>query len=217
MGIRILLADDHEIVRNGLRALFERESGMDVVGEAENGRVAVALAKKLRPDVVILDIGMPDLNGIEAARQIGAAAPGVKILALSMHSDRRYVAGMLKAGASGYLLKESAFRELVIATRVIANNQRYLSPKITDVVLKDYLEWLNHSETTCAPGLSPREREVLQLLAEGKSRKQIALDLKLSLKTVETHCRRIMKKLDLHSVADLTRYAIQEGLISMDG
>jgi len=211
MSIRILLADDHKIMRDGLRSLLEKQSDMEVVAEAENGRTTVQLAQKLLPDVVIMDIAMPDLNGIEATRQIIATAPSVKVLALSMHPNRAFVTGMLSAGASGYLLKDSAFEELARAIRVIVMNQTYLGLGITKAVVKDYVRHLSATGPS-APHLSPKEREVLQLLAEGVTTKQIASRLYVSVKTIETHRQKIMEKLDIHSIAELTKYAIREGL-----
>ncbi len=211
MSIRILLADDHKIMRDGLRSLLEKQSDMEVVAEAENGRTTVQLAQKLLPDVVIMDIAMPDLNGIEATRQIIATAPSVKVLALSMHSNRAFVTGMLSAGASGYLLKDSAFEELARAIRVIVMNQTYLGLGITKAVVKDYVRHLSATDPS-VPHLSPKEREVLQLLAEGMTTKQIASRLYVSVKTIETHRQKIMEKLDIHNIAGLTKYAIREGL-----
>lgn len=216
MAIRILLADDHKIIRDGLRNLVEKEPDMEVAGEAENGRRTVGLARKLGPDVVIMDVTMPDLNGIEATRQIRGECPNVKVIALSMHSDKRFVLGMLEAGASGYLLKDCAFEELSRAIRSVAGNQTYLSPGITDVVIQDYLIKSSTLKTPTEPILTAREREVLQLIAEGKSTKETADILHVSIKTVETHRRQIMDKLDLHSIAALTKYALREGLTSLE-
>jgi two-component system response regulator NreC len=214
MGIRILLADDHKIVRQGLRTLLEKEPDMAVVAEAENGRASVRLARELSPQVVIMDVGMPDLNGIEATRQLLAESPKIKVIALSMHSDRRFVVNMLKAGASGYLLKDSAFEELANAIRVVMANKTYLSPGVSDIVIKDYVQGPKPDNSAFSI-LTAREREVLQLMAEGKSTKQIADRLHVSVKTVETHRQQIMSKLDMHSVAELTKYAIREGLSSL--
>ena len=216
MKIKILLADDHKIVRDGLRTLVEKEPDMEVVGEAENGRQAVRLTQELTPDVVIMDITMADLNGIEAARQIHKEIPEVKVIALSMHSDRRFVAGMLEAGASGYLLKDCAFEELTRAIKNVVSNKIYLSPGITDVVVKDYLGKSTKASRSVFSNLTNREREVLQLLAEGRSTKQIAQSLHVSIKTIETHRRQIMKKLNMHSIAELTKYALREGLTSLE-
>ncbi len=215
MAIRILLADDHKIVRQGLRTLLEKEPDMEVVAEAEEGRMAVRLARKLAPQVVIMDVGMPDLNGIEATRQVLADTPGLKVIALSMHSDRRFVVNMLKAGASGYLLKDSAFEELAAAIRVVMLNKTYLSPGVSDIVIKDYVQGPREDSSVFSV-LTPREREVLQLMAEGKSTKQIADRLHVSIKTIETHRQQIMTKLGIHSVAELTKYAVREGLSSLE-
>jgi len=213
MTIRILLADDHKIVREGLRTLIGKQPGLEVVGEANSGRMALNLARELKPDMVIMDITMPDLNGIEATRQIHSEIPGVKVIALSMHSDKRLVAGILMAGASGYLLKEDCDSvELARAIQAVASNQTYLSPKIGEVVIKDYVRHLSITTSSPFSILTPREREVLQFLAEGKSTKEIASSLHLSVKTIETHRNKIMEKLDIHSIAELTKYAIRERL-----
>lgn len=216
MSIKILLADDHKIVRDGLRALIEKYPDMEVVAEAADGRTAVRLVKELCPKVVIMDISMPDLNGIEAARQILAEEPQVKILTLSMHSDSRYVKEVFKVGAAGYLLKECAFEELANAIYTVAADQIYLSPRITHVVINDYLSKLPIAKASVFSVLTAREREVLQLLAEGKTTKEIAFSLDLSVKTVEAHRQKIMEKSDIHSVAELTKYAIREGLTSLE-
>jgi DNA-binding NarL/FixJ family response regulator len=215
MSLRILLADDHKIMREGLRTLLEKQPDMEVIAEAENGRTTVALSRKLKPDVVIIDIAMPDLNGIEATRQIIADTPDVKVTALSMLSDTKFVREMLSAGASGYLLKDSAFEELGKALHTIVNNQTYLSPKIASLVVKDYLGNIAKDSSTF-PVLTNREREVLQLFAEGKTTKQIASCLYVSVKTIETHRKKIMDKLGFKSIAELTKYAIREGLTSLD-
>jgi DNA-binding NarL/FixJ family response regulator len=216
MVIKILLADDHEIVREGLRNLLEKQEGFEVVAEAEDGLTAVKKAKKLSPDLVIMDIGMPDLNGIEATRQILAESPHIKIIALSMHSETRFVSEMLKAGASAYLLKDSAFEELIQAIQASRSNKIYLSPSIAEKVIKNYITSFPRESFSPFSILTQREREVIQLIAEGKSTKKIASLLFLSIKTVETHRQNIMEKLDLHSVAELTKYAIREGLTSLD-
>ncbi|HUT31111.1 MAG TPA: response regulator transcription factor [Sedimentisphaerales bacterium] len=216
MSTRILLVDDHKITRQGLRSLLENEQDMEVVAEAEEGRTAVRLVRELLPDVVIMDVSMPDLNGMEAARQIVGESADVKIIALSMHSDALFVTEMLKSGASGYLLKDCAFEELARAIRTVAADKTYLSPSISGVVVNDYVHLLSKGESVDAEVLSSREREVLQLLAEGKSTKQIALRLHISAKTVETHRRQIMEKLDIHSVAELTKYAIRKGFTSLE-
>jgi len=216
MSIRILLADDHKIVRDGLRALIEKQSGMEVIAEAGDGRSTVQMVQELLPNVVIMDIAMPDMNGIEATRQITATAPNVKIVALSMHSNKRFVAEMLKAGASGYLLKDCAFEELNNAMRAVIANRTYLSPKIADIIIKDYTRLFPKTEFSVFSILTLREREVLQLLAEGKTTKEISSSLNISAKTVETYRKQIMDKLDIHSIAELTKYAVREGLTSLE-
>lgn len=216
MSTRIILADDHGIMREGLRALLEKKPGIEVIAEAENGRTTVELSRELKPDVVIIDIAMPDLNGIEATRQIVAESPGVKVIALSMHSDRKFVREMLSAGASGYMLKDSAFEELDKAISTVNDNQTYLSPGIADTVVKDYLGKIVTDNSAASIALTNREREVLQLFAEGKTTKQIASLLFLSIKTIETHRKQIMGKLGLNGIAELTKYAIREGLTSLE-
>lgn len=215
MTIRVLLADDHKIVRDGLRTLLEKHADITVLGEAEDGREALQMARKLSPDVIVMDIAMPELNGIEATRQILADYPGIKIVALSMHSDKRFVSEMLKAGASAYLLKDCAFEELITAIRTIIKGKIYLSPGIAGVVLADYISSDRKTETSAFSQLSDREREVLQLMAEGRSTKEVAAHLNVSIKTVETHRANIMSKLDIHSIAELTKYAIREGLTTL--
>lgn len=215
MKLRIVLADDHKIVRDGLRNLLEKDPEIVVVGEAEDGREALQLAKKLSPDIVIMDIAMPDLNGIEATRQILAEVQRIKIVALSMHSDKRYVSEMLKAGAAGYLLKDCAFEELITAIRTVARGKIYLSPGIAGVVLEDYIRTGSAADASVFSLLSDREREVLQLMAEGRTTKEVAAQLHVSVKTIETHRTHIMAKLDIHSIAALTKYAIREGLTSL--
>lgn len=216
MTTKILIADDHKIVRDGLRILVEKQPDMVVVGEAEDGRKAVKLALKLVPDVVIMDVTMPSLNGIDATRQIHKEQPHIKLIALSMHSDRRFVTGMLEAGASGYLLKDCAFEELAQAIQGVISNHIYLSSEITDIVVRDYVLKSSAKPSSAYGDLTDREREVLQLLAEGKSTKQIANSLTVSIKTAESHRRRIMEKLNIHSIAELTKYALIEGLTSLE-
>ncbi len=217
MSIRVLIADDHKIMLAGLRSLLEKQTDFEVVGEADNGRKAVQMAQEKKPDVVVMDVSMPDLNGIEATKQIIESLPETRVIALSMHSDKRFVMGMLRAGASGYLLKDCASQELANAIVQVAGGKKYLSPEITGVVINDFLLGDSSEDVAIAASqLSPREREVLQLIAEGWSTKQIASHLYVSIKTIETHRRQIMKKLDLHSIADLTKYAIREGLTSIE-
>jgi len=216
MSIRVLLADDHKIIREGLRSLLEKQPDIEVVAEAENGLATLKLVDETAPNIVIMDVAMPDLNGTEATRQIIAKAPTVKVIALSMYSDRRFVIGMLSAGASGYLPKDCAFEELVQAIRTVAADRTYLSPSIVDIVVKDYFHHLEKTDSSVLSILTSREREVLQLLAEGRTVKEIARHLSLNVKTIETHCQQIMHKLDTHSIAKLTKYAIREGLTSLN-
>ena len=216
--IKIVLADDHQIVRHGLRSLLSAEPDIKVVGEADNGRAVVRLVQELSPQVVIMDISMPDLNGIEATRQILNDFSGVKVIALSMHSDSLFVLNMFKAGASGYLLKDCALEELVKAVRTVMNRKIYLSPSISDIVVKDFvIGWSPEDSSSSAYSiLTAREREVLQLMAEGKTTNQIAESLCISVKTVEAHRKQLMTKLDIHSVAELTKYAIRQGLTTLE-
>ena len=213
--IKVVLTDDHMIIRDGLRALLEKQPDMEVVAEADNGRTALKHVKELSPDVVIMDIGMRELNGIDATRQIVKMSPGVKVLALSMYSDKRFVKEMLKAGASGYMLKDSAFTELIDAIRVVVGGKIYISPGVASIVLEDYLEDSTERESSIRSLLTSREIEVLQLLAEGKSTKQIALSLSLSIKTIDSRRARIMQKIGIDNIADLTKYAIREGIVSL--
>ena len=211
---RVLLADDHKILRQGLRTLLEQEKDIQVVGEADNGRSSVKLTGELAPDVVIMDVAMPDLNGIDATRRIAEAEPRTRVLALSMHSDGRYVKGMLQAGARGYILKDCAAEELTHAIRTVMAGQVYVSPGVTGAIVNDYVRQLSAADGPAT--LTRREREVLQLLAEGGSTANIAAGLHLSVKTIETHRKRIMDKLGLRSIAELTKYAIREGITTVD-
>lgn len=220
MNLTILLADDHPILRQGLKSLLESEGDLHVVAEASNGRDAVDLAGEFHPDVVLMDIGMPVLNGIEATRQIIANDPQARVLGLSMHSDRRFMDEMLKAGAKGYLLKDGSFEELAAAIRSVVAGQLNLGARMTRAVVENYFRQVGgldgSPDSSAFSRLSPREREVLQLMSEGRATKEIAMDLRVSIKTVETHRRQIMEKLDIYSVAELTKYAIREGLTSLD-
>lgn len=208
MTTRILLADDHKMFRDGLRSLLERQSSFEIVGEAEDGRAAVRMATKLSPQVIVMDINMPDLNGVEATRQILAEDSSIKVVALSLQSDGSVVRRMLQAGARGYLVKEAAFDELVKAIGVVLTGRTYLGEAVTHVVVQQLVSPIAESLSP----LTAKEREVLQLLAEGKGTKEIAAALFVSTKTIDTHRQHIMSKLDLHNLADLTKYAIREGI-----
>lgn len=213
--IRILLADDHQLMRSGLRLLIEQQADLTVIGEAADGREAVALAKSLRPDVAVMDISMPNLNGIEAAHQITQSHAELAVIVLSMHPDESYVLRALKAGAKGYLLKDSAESDLIAAVRAVARGKSFFSPAVSKVLLDDYIRKLKRSGAEDAYDLlTPREREVLQLVAEGKSNKEVANLLNLSVYTVETHRSNIMQKLNLKGVPELTLYAVRKGIIS---
>ncbi|MFX4262848.1 response regulator [Pelotomaculum propionicicum] len=216
MGIRIILADDHKIFCEGLRFMLEDQPGIEVIATAPDGYTAAKMTRELSPDVVIIDIGMPNLNGIEATRRINAENQDVKIIALSMHSDKRFVAEMFKAGASGYLLKDSDFDELIIAINTVMEDNPYISPAVAKMVIKDYVKSLREDNTSVFDILTAREREVLQILAEGKNTHQIAAALYVSEKTVEAHRRQIMNKLGINSVAGLIKYAIREGLTTVE-
>lgn len=211
----MVLADDHQLMRSGLRALLEQQADLSVVGEASDGREAVALVASQRPDVLVMDIGMPNLNGIEAATQIAHSHPEVSIVMLSMHSDESYVLRALKAGAKGYLLKDSAEADLIRAVHSVAEGKSFFSPAVSKVLLDDYVRKLRRSGTDDPYDLlTAREREVLQLVAEGKSNKDVAQLLNLSVYTVETHRSNIMEKLNLHGVPELILYAVRKGIIS---
>jgi DNA-binding NarL/FixJ family response regulator len=216
MSIQIIIADDHKLIRQGLSSLLAKTSEIVVVGHANNGREAVQLTEKHRPDLVVMDVSMPDLNGIDATRQIVARSPKTKVIALSMHSDRQFVVEMFRAGARGYLLKDSAFEELATAILKVAHNETYIAPKLSGFNLEDYTRRDEPSDVLLKPKLSDREREVLQLMAEGKGTKEIAAQLHLSAKTVETHRQHLMDKLEIYSVAELTKFAIREGLTTLD-
>ena len=215
MNVKIILADDHQIIRDGLKSLIENKKTFELIGEADNGRTTVQLAQKMHPDLVIMDISMPGLNGMEAAIQIQESDPDIKIIALSVHAERQFVAGMLRAGASAYLLKDCAFRELEEAITLVMQNQVYLSPKISGLIINDYKDQLIKENRSVFDVLTKREREVLQLLAEGKTIKQIAGDLFISVKTVETHKQNLMNKLSVYNLPDLVKYAISQGIVSL--
>jgi two-component system, NarL family, response regulator NreC len=207
--IRILLADDHALVRQGFRLILSAQPDMQVVGEAGTGREAVELAEKLHPDVVVMDVAMPELNGIEATRRLAVSAPRTRVLALSMHKDSVYVREILRAGARGYLLKDSGDADLLAAVRAVAGGEGYLSPGVSDAVLTDYRRHV----TDPLDLLTSREREVLQMIAEGKTNKEIATSLNLSVYTVEAHRGRVMEKLNLHNTGELVRFALRSGII----
>ena len=214
--ISVILVDDHVIMRDGLRGLLKAESDIEIVGEADNGRQAVKISLEKNPEIVIMDIAMSDMNGIEATRQIKAENPKIKIITLSMHSERQMVIGSLKAGASGYLLKDSTSTELVEAIRTVYRGRKYISQKISDIVLEEISEVKKDSDGREVDKLTSRENEILQLIAEGNSTKKIAKVLFISPKTVESHRANIMEKLDIHNLPELTKYAIRTGLTSLD-
>lgn len=207
--IRVLLADDHALVRQGFRLILSAQPDIEIVGEAGNGRETVELAEKLRPDVVVMDVAMPEMNGIEATRRLASLAPRTRVLALSMYKDSVYVREILRAGARGYLLKDAIDRDLVAAVRAVAAGEGYLSPAVSEAVLSDYRRHVSDPLDL----LTSREREVLQMIAEGKTNKEIAAALNLSVYTVDAHRGRIMEKLNLHSVSELVRFAVRAGLV----
>ena len=215
MSIRVLLADDHKILREGIGSLVKGYDDMEVVGEAANGEEAIRMAQEVSPDVVILDISMPDINGIDAARKIRRDAPKVKIIALSMHYDKQFISEMFKAGASGYLIKDTAFDELEHAIRIVMDGKTYINPHVASLVVESLVTQSTPPAPASLSMLTEREREVLQLIAEGKSTRQIASDLSVSAKTIESHRRQVMGKLNIRNVAELTKYAIREGLTSI--
>src|ERR1041385_5494572 len=206
---RILLADDHAVVRQGFKMLLGAQPDMEIVGEASNGREAVETAEALRPDIVVMDVAMPELNGIEATRRLASSTPHARVIALSMHKDSVYVREILRAGARGYLLKDSGAEDLVSAIRAVARGESYLSPAVSNAVLDDYRRHVSNPIDL----LTSREREVLQMLAEGKTNKEIAAVLDLSVYTVDAHRGRIMEKLNLHSINELVRFAVRNGII----
>ncbi len=214
-GLRILIADDHEVARQGIRALLESHPGWEVCAEAKDGREAVELATYSKPDIALLDIGMPNLNGLDAARQILAMSPAIRILILTMHDAEQVVREVLAAGARGFVLKSDAARDLVAAVDALQHRRTFFTTRVTQMVLNGYLHQEKESQPSAKTVLTPREREVIQLLAEGKTSKEVAVALKLSVKTAETHRTNLMRKLDLHSVAGLTLYAIRNGIVQI--
>jgi two-component system, NarL family, response regulator NreC len=216
MTISIVLADDHHISREGLRSLLESQDDLTVVAEAEDGRTAVSLVEQHKPDILILDISMPVLNGIEATRQVVRNSPGTRVIVLSMHSEKKYVSEALKAGASGYVIKVGNFRELAYAIQSVVDGHTYLSPRVTGLLVDGYMNPSKAEGKSSFSALSSREMEVLQHLVEGRNAKEIADALFLSVKTVETHRRNAMNKLGVHNLAELIKYAIREGLTTLD-
>ena len=214
--IRILIADDHALVRAGIRALLERHPNMEVVAEASNGLEAIAMVRQLKPDVVLMDISMPELNGLEAVRQLAKEFPGIPSIFLSMHANEEYVLRALQAGAAGYLVKGGSIVELDLAVNSVAGGGTYLSPEVSKYVISEYVRRAKGPRGTTG-NLTPRQRQILQLIAEGKSTKQIALLLKISVKTVESHRIQLMKRLDAKDVASLVRHALRLGVVTLDG
>ncbi len=214
MTIKVFIADDHAIVREGIRTFLQQQEDIEVIGQADNGLKTVEEVKKLQPDIVIMDISMPDLNGTEATRQITKSLPDVKVIALSMHSSRRYISEIFKAGAYGYLLKEKGFDELANAIRTVMEGEKYICSSLVDTVIDNYIKADHSEDSNIYSNLTTRQREILKLMAEGNTTKKIALDLHISPKTVEAHRLNIMKKLKFDNIAQLTKYAIQEGLTS---
>lgn len=216
MTIKLLIVDDHKIMREGLRTILEQENEFTTIGEAANGREALNIIKEKVPDIVIMDINMPEMNGMETTRRIKANFPKTKVIALSMHSDRFYVAEMLKAGVSGYLLKDCSTKDIIDAVHNVSKNRSYLSPEITGVVINDFIEQNQTDHCTGVSHLTEKEREVLQLIAEGCTSKIIAANLNIAVKTVESHRINIMKKLDIHSIANLTKFAVRHGITCLE-
>jgi len=215
MSIRLILADDHKIVREGVRALLSRQADMEVIAECSTGREAIRLASEARPEAVVMDVDMPDMDGIQATTEIKAATPSVKVIGLSMHAAKRFVIRMFQAGASAYVLKESAFDELARAIRLVAANEVYVSRGVLTTMLDDAIRRVAQAGPSPKPLLTEREREVLKLLAEGGSTKAVAAQLGISVQTVSTHRTRILAKLGIQSTAGLVRYAIQEGIVGL--
>ncbi len=217
MSTKILIVDDHGMVREGLRLLFEQQNDMEVIGEASDGRQAVEMACKLKPDIVLMDVTMPNLNGIDAAKKIIDEYPNVKIVALSAHCNKGFITDMLRTGVSGYILKDGMADELVRAVRTVMAGEQYLSPKAARIVIAEYItDYQSHSNIPLASKLTTKERELIQLLTENKSNKEAARLLHVSIKTVDTRRRTAMDKLGINGIADLTKFAIREGLTSLD-
>jgi len=216
VSIRIIIVDDHGIIRQGLCSLLESQPDIEVIGQAEDGHNAIELVREMQPDIVITDVTMPNLNGVDATRQITQLFPKVKVIGLSGHTDNSFVTGMLKAGASAYVLKHCLFDELLEAIQVVSRGDRYLSPEVTKGIVSNYVRLLCESNASPLGILSEREREVLQLIAEGKSTKQIALDLHVSTKAIESNRRKIMQKLNSNNIAELVKLAIAGGLASLE-
>ncbi|MBU2646209.1 response regulator transcription factor [bacterium] len=216
MSIKIVIVDDHQIMREGLCSMLAQEPGFAVVGDASNGRDALELVEKTHPDVVIMDINMPDMNGTEATRRIVEKFPTIRVVALSMYSEKTFVTAMLKAGASGYLLKDCSKNEIVDAIKTVADNKSYLCPDITGIIIEDYVLHSASDTPSAVTQLTNKEREVLQLIAEGHTSKEIALHLNIATKTVESHRLNIMSKLEIHSIAELTKFAIRHGITCLD-
>lgn len=212
MATKVLLVDDHKIMREGISALLRKYSEFDVVGQAADGRQALEMVSQLKPDIVIMDVGMPNLNGVDATKQLLSINPDLKVMALSTHSDGAVVAKMVKAGAAGYMLKESAFEELIEGLTTLQDGKTFLCSKISKIVFSEYVGMITNSKAMNGDGLTNREREVLQLVAEGHTTKEIADILKLSTKTIDSHREHIMEKLGIRNIAGLTKYAIREGL-----
>jgi len=215
MKVNILLVDDHKILRQGIKTMLEMNEGLNIVAEASDGEMALQMARENHPDLIVMDISMPNVNGIEATRRIKSEMPSIKILALSMHDDNGFLINMLKAGASGYLLKDCAADELINAISVIMSNRKYISPEMVDDMIRDYILKTDEVDLSAFSILTNREREVLQRIAEGESTKEIAFHLSVSTKTIETFHHKLEEKLGLHSIAELTKYAIREGITSL--
>ena len=214
-AVRVLLAEDHVLVRTGIRALLEKIRGVEVVGEASDGHEALQLIEKLRPDIVMMDIAMPELNGLEATKYIAKEFPQVRVIILSMHASEEYARRAVRAGASGYILKGGTLAELELALKAVANRETYLTPSVSKFVLEDYSRRLN-AEVSPLDQLTPRQREILQLVAEGRTSEYIGKKLNISPKTVESHRSQIMDRLDIHDIAGLVRFAIRVGLVTVD-